>query len=54
MYVVVASPASGLQCLNQLARDVGGVNVGGVKGMCFDRKCMSCTKCLHYVWFYVV
>ena len=30
--------------LVQQARDVGGVNVGGVQGMFFDIMCMSSTK----------
>ena len=33
-----------LVCFDQLARDVGGVNVGGVKGMLSDIRCMSCAK----------
>ena len=28
----------------QMARDVGGVDVGGVKGMLFGMQCTSCTN----------
>lgn len=37
-----------------MARDVGRVNLGGVKGSCFCQKVYVLHQCLHYVCIYVV